>query len=179
MTDSRTRDGNENFRHLRYAVRRRALSALSTRTTLAELSNDVGATDARLLWHLEALQTDGLVVSSETDGLWIRTERSDALLADRHPPGPNRAIPGQVVDDFEDAILEAGEALYGDAFVQASGEHRTRLSTEQAAEFRDRLIDLVEEYFAPGQGDRSGVKYGFHWIMTPIDLHPLEEPAST
>jgi hypothetical protein len=57
-----------------------------------------------------------------------------------------------------------------------SGEHRTRLSTSQAAEFHDRLLRLVAEYFGPGEGDRSGVKYGFHWLLTPIDLHPLQEP---
>ena len=47
------------------------------------------------------------------------------------------------------------------------------LSEEQAAEFGRRLLALIEEYFPPGKGDRSGIKYGFYGILTPIDLHPL------
>ena len=46
---------------------------------------------------------------------------------------------------------------------------------EQAAEFGRRLLALIEEYFPPGKGDRSGIKYGFYGILTPIDLHPLED----
>lgn len=76
--------------------------------------------------------------------------------------------------DFEDAIIESGEGVYEDDFVQANGEHRTRLSTRQAIEFRDRLVSLVAEYFALGSGDRSRIKYGFHWVFMPIDLHPLD-----
>ena len=53
--------------------------------------------------------------------------------------------------------------------------NRARLSEEQAAEFGRRLLALIEEYFPPGKGDRAGVKYGFHGILTPIDLHPLGE----
>ena len=51
--------------------------------------------------------------------------------------------------------------------------NRARLSEEQAAEFGRRLLALIEEYFPPGKGDRSGIKYGFYGILTPIDLHPL------
>jgi hypothetical protein len=85
------------------------------------------------------------------------------------------AFPARIVADFEQAIIESAEGVYGSDFVQQSGEHRSRLPREQAAEFSERLVELIEEYFAPGQGDRSGVKYGFHWILTPIDLHALDD----
>ena len=36
----------------------------------------------------------------------------------------------------------------------------------------------IEEYFPPGKGDRSGIKYGFHGVLTPIDLHQLGDADS-
>ncbi len=41
------------------------------------------------------------------------------------------------------------------------------------ADFGRRLLALIEEYFPPGKGDLSGIKYGFYEIFTPIDRHPL------
>jgi hypothetical protein len=49
------------------------------------------------------------------------------------------------------------------------------MSAEQAAEFNSRLATLIAEYFGPGRGDRTGTKYGLHWVLTPIDLHPLSD----
>ena len=74
---------------------------------------------------------------------------------------------------FNQAFREAAEGLYGSTIHQSINHNRARLSEEQAAEFGRRLLALIEEYFPPGKGDRSGVKYGFHGILTPIDLHPL------
>ena len=85
------------------------------------------------------------------------------------------AYPPRLVYDYGQALLEAGAGMYGAEYVQRSGEHASRMSHVQAAEFADRLQALVEEYFAPGRGDRAGLKYGFHWIVTPVDLHPLED----
>jgi hypothetical protein len=34
---------------------------------------------------------------------------------------------------------------------------------------------LISEYLGSGRGDRTGTKYGLHWVLTPIDLHPLED----
>ena len=56
--------------------------------------------------------------------------------------------------------------------------NRARLSEEQASEFGRRLLALIEEYFPPGKGDQSGIKYGFYGILTPIDLHPLDDSES-
>jgi hypothetical protein len=158
----------------RYAARRRILASLGERASLALIAEQVGVTDARLLWHLRKMRRDNLVTTTD-EVWWARTPRGTRALAAHHQRAAGRAFPQRIVDDFEDALMEADDGLYGSAVVQASGEHRGRLSPEQAAEFRDRLVSLIEEYFAPGQGDRTGIKQGFHWVLTPIDLHPLDE----
>ena len=85
------------------------------------------------------------------------------------------AVPADVVSQFNQAFREAAEGLYGATFQQSINHNRARLSEEQAAEFGRRLLALIEEYFPPGKGDRAGIKYGFYGILTPIDLHPLED----
>ncbi len=161
--------------HLDYRIRRELIACLDDEKALDALAASLGRTDARVLWHLQQLAVDGLVESWQDETRWRRTLAGEALLAGRAADPPAQAFPDRVAADFEDALRELEDGLYGEEAVQASGEHRTRLSTAQAAEFRDRLLGLIAEYFAPGQGDRDGIKYGFHWIMTPIDLHPLEE----
>ena len=158
----------------RYAARRRILALLDERTSLSVIAGEVGVTDARLLWHLRRMRRDNLVTTTN-EVWWARTAGGTRALAAHHPQAAGRAFPQRIVDDFEDALMEADDGLYGSPVIQASGEHRGRLSPEQAAEFRDRLLTLIEEYFAPGQGDRTGIKHGFHWVLTPIDLHPLDE----
>ncbi|MGH2549913.1 MAG: winged helix-turn-helix domain-containing protein [Thermomicrobiales bacterium] len=158
----------------RYAIRSRILASLDESKVLSELADDIGVTDSRLLWHLRQMRDDGLLESGD-EVRWSRSE--ERLLA----PESSRTIrtssvfSDRVVDDFNDAMGEAADGLYGASYTQAGGEHRSRLSTEQAEEFRDRLVSLIEEYFAPGQGDRTGIKHGFHWVLTPIDLHPSDD----
>jgi hypothetical protein len=158
--------------HGHYHLRRRLLSQLDTDRTLKDLASEVGATDARVLRHLERMADEGLVEILGDGISWHRLDDA-ASLPDQEPTGV--VFSTRLVEDFEDAYRELEDGLYGADAVQASGEHRTRLSTSQAAEFQDRLLALVAEYFAPGKGDRSGVKYGFHWVLTPIDLRPLDE----
>ncbi len=83
------------------------------------------------------------------------------------------AMPSDVASQFNQAFREAAEGLYGSAFQLSVNHNRARLSEAQAAEFNRRLLALIEEYFPPGKSDRSGTKYGFHGVLTPIDLHPL------
>lgn len=83
------------------------------------------------------------------------------------------AIPADVAFQFNQAFREAAEGMYGPSFQASVNHNRARLSEAQAAEFNRRLLALIEEYFPPGKGDRSGIKYGFHGVLTPIDLHPL------
>jgi hypothetical protein len=158
----------------RYAVRRHALEALHQPMSLEDLAGITGVTDSRLLWHLRQMREAG-EVTGEENHLWSRTAHGASVVESIASNSAHRAIPDRVVEDFDDAFLEKTEGLFGSREHQASGEHRTRLSSEQAAEFRDRLLDLINEYFAPGKGDRAGTKYGLHWVLTPIDLHPLDD----
>ena len=82
-------------------------------------------------------------------------------------------IPAAVAGQFNQASREATEGMFGPSFQMSVNHNRARLSEAQAAEFNRRLLALIEEYFPPGKGDRSGIKYGFHGVLTPIDLHPL------
>ena len=155
------------------------LEILGDGKSVAEISQTLDVTDARVLYHLQRLAQTG-VVHLEEDGAspqeWrclptagkvrVRDSRSeDDQIAE--------AIPTDVVSQFNQAFREAAEGLYGSTFQQSINHNRARLSEEQAAEFGRRLLALIEEYFPPGKGDRSGIKYGFYGILTPIDLHPL------
>ncbi|MBM7783950.1 winged helix-turn-helix domain-containing protein [Tenggerimyces flavus] len=148
---------------------RRILEALTEPRTVDELANDLQINDARVLWHLERLAATGHVVGGE------RWQRTDVPVPDEAEPGPVTLVPEASVHDFVQAFADAEAGMFGSDYVQAGEEHASRMSTEQAAEFRDRLMALIAEYFAPGAGDRSGTKYGFRWVLTPVDLHPLRD----
>lgn len=111
-------------------------------------------------------------VESEDQVLWTRSSGA-GRIGDASSQGKWQRILPPVVVDINDAMVEARDGLYGITVVQARGEHHSGLSIEQAVEFRHRLVSLVEECFAPDQGDRTGIKHGFNWALTPIGLHPL------
>ena len=155
------------------------LEILGNGKSVAEISQTLDVTDARVLYHLQRLAQTG-VVHLEGDGAnpqeWrclpatgkVRV-RDTSAVQDQIA----EAMPTDVVSQFNQAFREAAEGLYGSTFQQSINHNRARLSEEQAAEFGRRLLALIEEYFPPGKGDRAGVKYGFYGILTPIDLHPL------
>ena len=160
-------------------LRWRILEILGAGKSVAEISQTLDVTDARVLYHLQRLAQTG-VVHLEEEGAdpqeWrclpaagtIRV-RESLSTADQIA----EAMPTDVVGQFNQAFREAAEGLYGSTFQQSINHNRARLSEEQAAELGRRLLALIEEYFPPGKGDRSGIKYGFYGILTPIDLHPL------
>ncbi len=77
--------------------------------------------------------------------------------------------------DYVQAYADAAAGMFGTAFVQDSGEHAGRVPGDRVAEFHERLLSLVGEYFAPDKVDRTATpKYGFRWVLTPVDLHPLD-----
>ena len=162
-------------------LRWRILEILGAGKSVAEISQTLDVTDARVLYHLQRLTQTG-VVRLEEDGAdpqeW-RCLPAVGKVRVRESLSANdqiaEAIPADVVSQFNQAFREAAEGLYGSTFQQSVNHNRARLSEEQAAEFGRRLLALIEEYFPPGKGDRSGIKYGFHGILTPIDLHPLED----
>ncbi|MFF0338869.1 hypothetical protein [Kribbella sp. NPDC004875] len=142
--------------------------------SLTELADALGVTDARVLWYLGKLRDAGRV--EEDGGVWRRTA-AGAELAQR--PAPERGtwteLPGSSEQDYVQAYADAAAGMFGAGFVQDSGEHAGRVPGERVAEFHERLLSLIGEYFAPDTVDRDATpKYGFRWVLTPVDLHPLE-----
>ena len=165
-------------------LRWRILEILGAGKSVAEISQALDVTDARVLYHLQRLAQTG-VVRLEEDGAdpeeWRCLPAADMIrVRETHSANDPiaEAMPTDVVGQFNQAFREAAEGLYGSTFQQSVNHNRARLSEEQAAEFGRRLLALIEEYFPPGKGDRSGIKYGFHGILTPIDLHPLGDAES-
>lgn len=149
----------------------RILAALGDNAgSLHQLADQLDVTDARLQWHLFRLRECGDV--RLVKGQWIRTPQGERSL-EQFVVGPQGAIAPRIVVDFEQAFADAALGVFGAHFVQNGGEHRSRMSTAQATEFNDKLTTLITEYFGPGRGDRTGTKYGLHWVLTPIDVHPL------
>ena len=160
-------------------LRWRILEILGEGKSVAEISQTLDVTDARVLYHLQRLAQIG-VVRLDEDGAdaqeWsclpaVGKVRVRETLSTGDQIA--EAMPADVVSQFNQAFREAAEGLYGSTFQQSVNHNRARLSEEQAAEFGRRLLALIEEYFPPGKGDRQGIKYGFYGMLTPIDLHPL------
>ena len=160
-------------------LRWRILEILGAGKSVAEISQTLDVTDARVLYHLQRLAQTG-VVHLEEDGAdtqeWRCLPAAGAIRVREGLSAKDQieeAMPTDVVSQFNQAFREAAEGLYGPTFELSVNHNRARLSEEQAAEFGRRLLALIEEYFPPGKGDQSGIKYGFYGILTPIDLHPL------
>ena len=160
-------------------LRWRILEILGAGKSVAEISQMLDVTDARVLYHLQRLAQTG-VVHLEEDGAnpqaWRCLPAAGAIRVREGLSAKDQiaeAMPTDVVSQFNQAFREAAAGLYGSTFQQSINHNRARLSEEQAAEFGRRLLALIEEYFPPGKGDRQGIKYGFYGILTPIDLHPL------
>ncbi len=157
------------------------LETLEEGKSVTEISQTLEITDARVLYHLKKLAQTG-VVHLKKDGTgpheWHCSSAAGKIRVRKDLLANNQiaeAIPSEVVNQFNQAFREASEGLYGSTFQTSVNHNRARLSEEQASEFGRRLLALIEEYFPPGKGDRSGIKYGFYGILTPIDLHPLDD----
>ena len=162
-------------------LRWRILETLGDGKSLAELSKVLDVTDARLLYHLEQLAKTG-VVQLERNGTDARTWRCQPVAemlrvrvttTEEIPV----AVPDLVARKFNQASRESAEGLFGSSFQVSINHNGSRMSEEQASEFSRRLLSLIEEYFQPGKGDQSGIKYGFYGVLTPIDLHPLSDQS--
>ena len=160
-------------------LRWRILEILGAGKSVAEISQMLDVTDARVLYHLQRLAQTGAVHLEEEGAApqkWRCLPAAGTIrVRETRATGEQiaEAMPTDVVSQFNQALREAAEGLYGSTFQLSVNHNRARLSEEQAAEFGRRLLALIEEYFPPGKGDRSGIKYGFYGTLTPIDLHPL------
>lgn len=171
-------------------LRWRMLEILGTGKSVAEISRDLDVTDARVLHHLQKLEQTGVVAleagGRPGDRRYLPAAGAIRVRASiepdvRHEDGieeeamQEEAIPSDVAFQFNQAFREAAEGMYGPDYQVSVNHNRARLSEEQAAEFGRRLLALIEDYFLPGKGDRRGTKYGFYGVLTPIDLHPIED----
>jgi hypothetical protein len=157
------------------ALPRGIVGLLDEPRTLGEIAERLEVTDARVLWYLEKLRDAGRVV--EEAGTWRRTAAGAELAASPAPGSDGRTeLPGRSAQDYVQAYADAAAGMFGAGFVQDSGEHAGRVPGERVAEFHERLQSLIGEYFAPDKIDRAASpKYGFRWVLTPVDLHPLDD----
>lgn len=161
-------------------LRRRILETLGQGKTVAEISSDLDVTDTRVLRHLERLAESDIVVLQQNRGdqrAWRCIPAADRIrFPDRRDNNAENTepVPSEVAFQFNQAFRESADGIFGPGFQSSVNHNRARLSERQAAEFNRRLLDLIEEYFPPGKGDPSGIKYGFFGVLTPIDLPPLE-----
>ena len=161
-------------------LRLRILETLGEGKSVAEISSMLGVTDARVLRHLERLADSDVVYLDKTDSD-PRAWRCVPAAGRIRFPDPidettetTEPMPREVVCQFNQAFRESADGIFGPNFQSSVNHNRARLSEEQAAEFNRRLLSLIEEYFPPGRGDPSGIKYGFFGVLTPIDLAPIE-----
>ena len=161
-------------------LRLRILETLGEGKSVAEISSMLGVTDARVLRHLERLADSDVVYLKKTSSD-PRAWRCVPAAGRIRFPDPidettetTEPMPREVVCQFNQAFRESADGIFGPNFQSSVNHNRARLSEEQAAEFNRRLLSLIEEYFPPGRGDPSGIKYGFFGVLTPIDLHPIE-----
>jgi len=153
---------------------REIVRRLAAPRSLTDLAAELQVTDARVLWYLTRLAESGVV--EQADGLWGRTPLSAEYLAGASTVGDFAVFPGSTTYDYRQAFADARAGMFGTTYVQASGEHGGRVPYERAVEFNQRLQSLIAEYFAPDRIDRDATpKYGFHWVLTPTDLHPLDD----
>jgi hypothetical protein len=148
---------------------------LDSPKSLTDLADLLQVTDARVLWYLKKLAATGSV--EQVKGLWLRTQRGAEYLATPQPTTTDcTVLPGRTTYDYQQAFADARAGVFGPTFVQATGEHGGRVPYARVVEFNQRLLDLIAEYFAPDRIDPAATpKYGVHWVLTPTDLHPLDE----
>ena len=161
-------------------VRWRILETIGNGKSVGEVSQLLGITDARVLRHMQRLaQTK--VVQLQENGRDSRDWRCvpiaskvRILVSPDDIADVGKAMPVDVVNDFNQAFRESRDGIFGPTFQTSFNHNRSRLSEDQAAEFSRRLLNLIEDYFPPGEGDPAGIKYGFFGVLTPIDLPPIE-----
>jgi len=98
------------------------------------------------------------VVYLGADGLPLHRVRGDALRRDRPPHAAGLFGPGAPI---------------------LGGESAGRLTAGRITEFHQRLEALVAEYFASDAVEwTSPVKYGFRYVLMPIDIAPDDDPRA-
>jgi hypothetical protein len=113
--------------------------------------------------------------SARSESARLATARPESGRGGAGPERGEWTVSVSSAQDYVQAYADAAAGMFGSGFTQDSGEHAGRVPEERVAEFRERLVSLVGEYFAPDKVDRdASPKYGFRWVLTPVDLHPLD-----
>lgn len=149
------------------------LGGLDRPRTVDDLAEDLGVTDTRIARYLDALAGIGLTERGP-DG-WLRTDAGAGAVGEHGSSAADGVteLPGASVQDYRQALVDLEFGMFDPEARWASAEHGARLRPERAAEFTERLQALVAEYFGPDSVDWSSpVKYGFRWVLTPVDLPP-------
>ncbi|MDN5724694.1 MAG: phosphotransferase [Propionibacteriales bacterium] len=86
-------------------------------------------------------------------------------------------LPSASVFDYRRASRQRAEGRFGSTAHAGDGEHAARMGDDRAKEFEQRLLALTTDYFSPGAADPCmPTKYGFRWMLTPVDLAPADDP---
>jgi hypothetical protein len=150
----------------------RILRGLDRPRTGVDLAAELAVTDTRVLRYLDALAELGLAHGAER---WTRTTAGDGALDLERTREELTELPHGSVQDYRQAAVDLDFGMFGAGAVNLAGEHGARIQAELVAEFGDRLQSLITEYFGSASVDWSApVKYGFRWILTPVDLPPTE-----
>lgn len=166
-------------RWTRSALVQQVLALLERPQRLETLAERLSVTDARILFYLEQLDDLGWV--SPDHDHWHRTNNAPAPRqagpSDAAAATPFTILPLPSIFDYQQAFADAD--VFGDSIIQTGGEHAGRVSRQRVEEFTERLVSLVAEYFGPDAIDPTATpKYGFRWVLTPVDLHPLSDPPA-
>lgn len=89
---------------------------------------------------------------------------------------PSTLLPVSSVHDYERAAQDVAAGRFGRDVAVADGESGARMSAERAWEFHGRLTELVQEFFGPQAAEWSSpVKYGFRFVLMPVDTAPPDD----
>ena len=121
-------------------LRWRILEILEAGKSVTEISDALDVTDARVLYHVQRLEETG-VVRLEGNGAadprkWrclpaagvIRVRAEKAAHSQAVGKQANEAIPADVADQFNQALREAAEGMYGPSSQVSINHNRARLS---------------------------------------------------
>lgn len=92
------------------------------------------------------------------------------------PEAESTLLPVGSVHDYQSAARDLRAGRFGQSANAVDGESAARLSHARADEFHQRLNELIQEFFAPEAADwTSPVKYGFRWVLMPVDTAPPDD----
>ncbi len=177
-------DSAEQHRALGNLTRHRILGLLLDRAmTGAQLADALGVLKGSVSFHLRALERAGLVRVVRTRPVRGVTERYYGRTARRYdldrPGGDINGAPMLLRTVADEAERAGAQAAPTDMVTTT----RARLDPERAAEFRDRLAALVEEFRAQPASEEAAYTLAMAFFRSepPVPPEPTAapEPSTT